>query len=57
MFSIALLITLGTGLMEMLTALMLFCGAMTYNPMCLLFYIFYMIISMLTYIEPVGKAI
>ena len=56
-FSISLLITLGTGLMEMLTALMLFCGAMTYNPMCLLFYIFYMMISILTYTEIVGLPI
>ena len=56
-FAITLLVTVGQGLMEILTAMMLFCGAMGYNPYCLLFYIFYMMLSFLQYIEPVGLTI
>ena len=43
------------GLNEIITVIFLFCGAMRMEDCCLLFYIFYSLISFIRYIEPVGK--
>ena len=43
--------------MLIIMCMFIFCGAMNAQPMCLLFYIFYMLLGCIDYVSLVGKQI
>ena len=53
-FIIATLFANAGGFMELIIVMFLFCGAMSFNYCCLLFYIVYTLINLFQAVEPIG---